>query len=383
MSLSILLLCTATAFGGAETHALNLYKKLLANDHKATICVAKESPLERQLKQANLPHHSLDPLRRKILGISVTTNVSELIKICQKENITIIHCNEEKEVIVAKKLIRNLPKQKIAIVFTRHVLSKLKRDTLKDVSSVIGVSKPIVNYVENHIKKTQYNPPSIYLIPPFFEPTKFINYKPTTTKTKFFKNNYNITISNKHPLLCMIANLYPTKNHKILLNAMHKLVHDKKINLELVLAGRGPLEQKLKHKTRTLGLNNHVHFLGFTKKIPDILHHADINILCSKQEGLGIALLEAGLMRTPSIAASGSGMSDIIQHNKTGLLFKNKQTNDLVEKIETLIRNKHLAMTLGANAYTHVKKKFSIETNFKKYLEIYKNLAPHSPHHYG
>lgn len=334
MGLSILLLCTATAFGGAETHALHLYQKLLENNYKTTICVAKGSPLESQLKEKRMPHHSLEPLKKRFLGVSVAPDISELLKICKDKAVSVIHCNEEREVEVAQRIIQKHPAK---IVFTRHVASKLKKNSFKDVDAIVGVSSPIVSYVKKRKKAYEENrqlecKTKISRIPPFFSPQTFTTFQTNESRADFFKKHFGLKISDA-PLLCMIANLYPTKNHALLLKSMREIIYKKHRDVQLVLAGKGPLQIKLEKMVKQLKLQDHVHFLGFTKKIPAILFHSDVNILPSKNEGLGIALLEAGLMKTPSIAASGSGMTDVVKDGKTGLLFENNDLNDLVKKL--------------------------------------------------
>lgn len=372
--LSILLLCTATAFGGAENHSLSLYKKLVKNNYKVTMIVAKKSSLEKKLEKENLEYFAISPLKKHVLGISIEPNISELLKLCREKKITVIQCNEEREVKIAQKIIKKHPAR---IIFTRHVMDKLKKDTLKNVDTIVGVSKPIVTYLEKHTKKHK-SKTKISQIPPLYSNKRFTKFKPTETKEEFFAKNFNLSLS-QQPILCMIANLYPTKNHALLFHALQKLIYKKNKKAQLILAGKGPLRTSLKRLANNLKISQCVHFIGFTNKVPEILFYSDINILPSKQEGLGIALLEAGLMKKPSIAAHGSGMSDIIKHNKTGILFKNNSVNNLTDKIEQLIDDKIFAKKLGEQAYQFVKSNFSTKANFKKYVQIYTETNPFMP----
>lgn len=373
---SILILCIATAFGGAETHTLQLYQKLLQKKIPAKIFVTKNSPLESKIISLGLPYYSA-PLKNNFLGNPTVPDIEKITKICKKENIKIISCNEEKEAYVAKKIKRNHP---IKIVFTRHVLNSLKKTTLQNTDTVVAVSTPIKKYLQKKISLNNIDT-KIELIPPLYYPKKFEDFnkqknKPSSAKT-FFEKNFNITLGNKKEtsILLTVANLYPTKNHALLQKAVAKIIHEKNKPVELILAGEGPLKNKLLKLAKKLKISEHVHFLGFTNKIPEILYYSDIHILPSKKEGLGIALLEASVMQKPSIASTGTGMSDIIKNNITGLLFKNNDLTELVQKIDLLISNKNLGKKLGKAAHRFVKNNFSIEKNFEKYVKIYKRLS--------
>jgi glycosyltransferase involved in cell wall biosynthesis len=370
MDVPVLLFCAATAaaLGGAENHSLTLYKSLLKNNYPATMVVSKGSPFDAKLKTLQLPHVTTSSVKKHFLGIPVEPETSKLLTLCKEKHIGVIQCNEECEVVAAKQIAQKYP---VRIVFTRHILKKMKKDSLKNIDVLVGVSKPIVDQATKLAKNEKLK---TVLIPPMYDVEKFMNFHTTETKEAFFKNTFGLTLA-PYPTLCVIANLCKPKNHALLFHALHTLIHKKGIKVELLLAGKGPLKNSLVALAKKLKISEYVHFLGFTNKVPEILSYSDMNILPSKKEGLGIALLEASLMKTPSIAADGSGMTDVIHHNETGLLFKNENADDLAKQIEFLITHKEQAKKLGDQAYTYVKENFDPEKNFQKYVSIYRNTA--------
>jgi glycosyltransferase involved in cell wall biosynthesis len=359
---SVLIVCTATGFGGAETHALKLHQSIFKKGQKSTILVTKNSPLEQKIKELKLPYYACKIFKKKIfLGISTKPGKRHISKIVEKEKVNIVHCNEGREVLIAKKLAK---KQNFSLVFTRHVASHLRKKTLNDLDAVIGVSKHVTEYLRNQIEENKYNTKRLVHIPPLYFEEKFIAI-PTMQTTQ--KNN-------KNTILCNIANLYKTKNHELLLHAIQKLVYEKKRSVHLTIAGEGPLEKILNELVIKLKIENFVNFVGFSNNVAEIFYHSDINIISSKQEGLSIALLEASLMKKPSIAPDKTGTCDIIKNNKTGLLFKNDNVNDLVSKIEMLIENKDFSKKLGQNAHDFVRKNFCVKTNTERHIDLYNDL---------
>ena len=88
------------------------------------------------------------------------------------------------------------------------------------------------------------------------------------------------------------ARLEYQKNHAFTLNVFaeaSRLIS----NAVLLLAGNGNLRAALEKEARNLGIADRVHFLGFRDDIPELLHVADLLVLPSRFEGLGIAAIEA------------------------------------------------------------------------------------------
>ncbi|MCK4517733.1 lipopolysaccharide heptosyltransferase II [Candidatus Babeliales bacterium] len=371
---SILLLCTAKAFGGAENHALSLFKNLSNCGGRVMMGITEDSSLAEKTKKLS------KELNKNIITIKrCNVNAMEVAKKCIEKDVEIIQCNEEKEIALSYEILKaGRWRRKPSIVLTRHVLSKCKKGTLEKIDAAIAVSSPIVSYLEKAREALSGNNFRIAHIPPLYEIDKYLQFFPSKkTKHDFFKEEFDINIENNQSVICMIANLYRAKNHKLLLNAISKIKASKGLaskSIHLVLAGNGPLEKKLKALSRKLKISDRTHFVGFTNKIPEILSYSDVNILPTKKEGLGIALIEASLMKKPSIIASGSGSSDVIKDKETGLIFKNNDLNDCIEKINYIIDNPKIASRLGAMAYKFVKKQFSIKNSLIKYINLYKTL---------
>ena len=91
-----------------------------------------------------------------------------------------------------------------------------------------------------------------------------------------------------------------------------------------------------------------------------MLAASDIFVLPSLWEGLPIGLLEAMTMGKAVIASNVDGTSEIIEHEKNGLLV---ETDDLINNTAgALVRlsgNKELQKTMGINARATITEKFN------------------------
>ena len=372
----ILLVCTVESkegFGGEEIHVLNLYKNLLKHQNNTIILVVKNTQLQKKLTQLKLPHYACKNFKIRIFGISLKPGYSHLRYICKKEKINIIHCNEEKEILLAKQIAKKLP---IKTIFTRHIENKLRKNTLYNIDGLIGVGKQIISHIKKKACKKNYNIKEITYISPICDQKKFELCKPEKSKYEFFKKNFGLSIKNL-PIICTIANMYKdgVKNHILLFKAIYKLVYQKNKKVQLILAGTGPSQESLKNKVKTLKLTQYIYFLGRTNKIPEVLFYSDMKVLPSLHEGFSMVLTEASLMKKPIIAPTQTGAINIIKHNKTGLLFKNNDVDDLINQIEHILNNYKLGQTLGIQAYNFVKTNFSIEENIKNHILLYNKIV--------
>lgn len=192
------------------------------------------------------------------------------------------------------------------------------------------------------------------------------------------KKQYNI----KGAFLLTVGRFVEKKGFKYLIDAM-PMILDKYPDAKLLIIGFGPDEKKTKLQVKEKGLENSVLFPG--KKPPAELSRyfasADIFIgpsIVTKggdTEGLGVVFLEAFASKTAVVASNVGGISDIVIHEKTGLLVDQKEPRDIFEKVSTLLDNSTLQNSLIAEGYSFVKKYYSWEVVQAKYNKIYKKLT--------
>ena len=114
----------------------------------------------------------------------------------------------------------------------------------------------------------------------------------------------------ERPFIVHVGKFKKEKRHDLLLNAFanSSCKHD------LVLVGQGPLEAKLKELSLALGVAHRVHFFGYHQNPFPIIKSADLLVLCSDYEGLGMVLLEALSLDVPVLSTDcPSGPREILQ----------------------------------------------------------------------
>ena len=91
--------------------------------------------------------------------------------------------------------------------------------------------------------------------------------------------------------------------------------------LYLVLVGTGPLEAMLRLQAQQTGLQDRVVFAGFQQGIELLMPAFDLHLLLSKNEGFGIATIEAMACGVPAVGTDVPGTRDILHDSEGGLLL--------------------------------------------------------------
>ena len=160
----------------------------------------------------------------------------------------------------------------------------------------------------------------------------------------------------KQQKLLTVARLDLNKGHDYVLKALAIL---KKQGLipNYTIVGQGPEEMNLRKMVQDLGLEDQVVFTGFVpdNQLPSIYTSCDIFVMASREipgrldlvEGFGISFLEASASGLPVVAGDSGGISDAVQHGKTGLLVNPDNPEDIASAIKCLLTDDNLARRLG------------------------------------
>ncbi len=81
-------------------------------------------------------------------------------------------------------------------------------------------------------------------------------------------------------------------------------------------------------------------------------------------------------MAKPVLASDVGGLSELIQHGSTGMLFRADDAASLVEQATHLASSQRLRVSLGQAARAHVERERSWARVVSRYLELYGSLRP-------
>ena len=181
------------------------------------------------------------------------------------------------------------------------------------------------------------------------------------------KDKYKI--KNDDIVFMFIGRLNTDKGIFDLVLAFDKLLKEYE-NVKLFLIG--PDEENIENQICEFLKSKNVIRIDYVSNPQEILNVADVLVLPSYREGFGTIVIEAASMGIPCIASDIYGLNDAIVNNKTGLLHKVKDMDDMIEKYEYLIENKNKIKEYGVNAKVRVYNNFKDEqlsNELKKYID--------------
>lgn len=186
--------------------------------------------------------------------------------------------------------------------------------------------------------------------------------------------SYNSDFRHSSIQLVMVGRLIRFKGHDYALNAL-KILVQKFPEIKLVIVGTGPDEAHLKAKVLELGIADKVIFTGFSDRPLDYMHTSDIVLVPSIGEPFGLVTLEAISVGRPVVAFDVPAANEIIEHEKTGMLAKPFDTEDLANQIAKLITDPKKGELLLKNAVKLTTTKFSfdkmVEETSAFYLKVF------------
>ncbi len=164
-------------------------------------------------------------------------------------------------------------------------------------------------------------------------------------------------------ILC-VSRLDSNKGIEWLINVFSDTFKDYK-NIQLTIAGTGPLHESLNNLICNKGVRN-IKLLGFVEDIESLLNGADIFVLPSKFESFPLSLLEAMSFGLPIISTDTGGTRDIVSNNKNGYLIHYLNDKELREAILMLSTNTSLRKSQGDYSLKLFNEKFIISKCVEK-----------------
>lgn len=197
-----------------------------------------------------------------------------------------------------------------------------------------------------------------------------------TDRSSFVRSRDDIRtefgISTSDFVIGHVGTLRNEKGHDILLKAF-KLFCIKQ-PAKLLLVGDGPLKTQLKKEADALDITDNIIFTGTRSDVPDLLKAMDLFVFPSRNEAMGIALLEAMYSGLPVIAAKTGGIPEIVTEGETGLLVESENVGAFALTMLQLAENPALRQALGKAASAYVASHHSPQTYVDQLLAIHHQL---------
>lgn len=179
-------------------------------------------------------------------------------------------------------------------------------------------------------------------------------------------------ISSDAKLVLTVGRLCWQKGYHLLVQAIPHLLREFP-NLHFVWVGNGESRDDLIQQLQDYSIENKVSMLGYRTDVKDWLSIANLFVFPSLYEGQPFALLEAMARGLPIVASDASGIPELIESQKHGMLFRQGDSCDLLASIRWAVQNPE-QMQMMAKAASLQAKAFSeqrmIQETFHQLIEL-------------
>ncbi|PZV79134.1 protein involved in gliding motility RemC [Algoriphagus aquaeductus] len=173
-------------------------------------------------------------------------------------------------------------------------------------------------------------------------------------------------------LAIVTRSLTPVYQHEKILHAL-AILKSEGVYLQLKIVGDGPLTPFLKEKTKKLGLENQVEFLGRIPNIllPKLLENSGLYLSFPKTEGVSASLFEAMASGCFPIVSDLPGTRAFINDKENGILVPSEDPEALAKAVNFYLNNSDLAARAREYNRSFVEKHADLKKNMKQIWNRY------------
>ncbi len=180
-------------------------------------------------------------------------------------------------------------------------------------------------------------------------------------------------VYNKGPVIVHIGGFVKEKNHKGLIEIFIHILKEHP-TAQLLLIGKGKLENEIKVQISDLKITNNVHFVGYRNDVLDILHNAQAFVLPSFIEGLPGVILEAMYCGVPVVAYNVGGVGEVVHSNKTGWLIEKGDRDNFILALKSILDKNSIIEIIRGNAKKQILNNFLNKKIAKRFVEEYERV---------
>jgi glycosyltransferase involved in cell wall biosynthesis len=175
-------------------------------------------------------------------------------------------------------------------------------------------------------------------------------------------------------IVLFVGRLVYEKGIHVLINAVPKILS--KVNAKFIIVGSGYMKEQLLNIVRSMGLEHKVLFEGFLDEatLLRLQKCADVSVVPSLFEPFGIVALEAMAAKSPVVASDTGGLSEIIEHDVTGVKVYPNNPDSLAWGITKILQDEAYAKQIRDNAYQRVLERYDWEKIASDTKRIYEGV---------
>jgi len=180
-------------------------------------------------------------------------------------------------------------------------------------------------------------------------------------------------------IIC-VASFEDVKGHRYLIEAC-RLLRDRGVDLTCHLVGDGPLKSTIAKQVAGARLEGCVHLYGACSRdqVAGLLSTADVIVLASvptpggKREGIPVALMEGMASGLPVVASGISGIPELVDDGRSGLLVPPRDAPALAHALQRLCEDPTLRHRMGRSGRAKIMEQFNLRLSALELTTLFRN----------
>lgn len=361
------------SMGGSGIIATELGIKMAERGHEVHF-ITSNIPFRIRKPLPNMIFHQVEVNQYAVFqyppyDITLSTKISEVIK---EYDLDILHMHYAVPHAICGILAKQMSGKDIKIMTTLHGtdITVLGYDHSLKGAIKFGIEESdIVTSVSHSLaeqtKEIIHTDKEIVPIYNFVRENEF-----PTRHDETFKTDYGISPNEK--VLIHVSNFRSVKRIDTIIETFAK-VHEK-IPSKLVLLGDGPELIDMRQKTRDLGVEEHVLFLGKQDNVSAFYQLSDLVLLLSEKESFGLTLLEAMKTGVVPIGSNAGGIKEVIKHGETGYIVDVGDSEQAAQYAIKLLQDRKLYDQFQSQMLLDIEQRFGSELITDQYEYYYRKM---------
>lgn len=401
--LRIMRVITRLNVGGPSYQAIYLTERLQSPEFESMLLVGSLGPGEGSLEglagERGVAFRRVPGLGREISPLTDGLTVARLHREMQRFRPDIVHTHLAKAGAVGRVAARlaRVP----AVVHTYHGHVFRGYFSARKTRVVVGIERALARWTDRLVVLGEGQEREILgfgvgraeqmtRIPLGLELEPFLSAE---RRRGVLRRELDIPLS--APLVGIVARLVPIKAHDLFLDAARR-VADSVPGAHFLVVGDGECRPALEQQARSLGFavachdapepntkstgfagirTPAVHFLGFRSDLVEVYTDLDVVVLCSRNEGLPVTLIEALAAARPVVATDVGAVRDLVIPGRTGRLTARGDVEDLAAAVLQQLRDPVSAGVMARRGREHVYPHLSIDRLEHDIRDVYHALA--------
>jgi glycosyltransferase involved in cell wall biosynthesis len=359
-----------TGWGGLERRIFNESVWMENSGHKVVIVAPKGTPIFRRAQE-----HGFRVYDVSFKGLNKIKDHGRLKKIFRDEQPHILntHGNADSKIALHAAKKSGVPCR----ILSRHINAHVRntwynKKIYKQLNHFIFTT---ADYTTQHLQKVF----KLTDMEIFSMPTGIIEPETLMPKNRARKAlAKELCLDPATRFLGFAGRVSRDKGVETILRAMKSIRSQIPHHLAIVGETSPDYLAELKALAQSFNIRDRIHFIGFKENIWPYHRAFDCKILASKNKndipakGVSQVLLEAMYSSCPVIGSKTGGITDIITHKKTGLLFDPQHPEKLADMIMETLENEAATLERVHQARNQVKKNHTIDTMGRNIIRIYR-----------